>query len=95
MNTYPYGLVGYPHHRHCFAAALRVAAGADHLCPPILTQVETKQKQQLTMNPIKRTPYQQPVTEVVILQHRGHLMIVSEPGQASIQDYNWQTVTEE
>lgn len=47
------------------------------------------------MNPIKRTPYQRPVTEVVILQHRGHLMIVSEPGQASTQDYNWQTVTEE
>jgi hypothetical protein len=47
------------------------------------------------MNPIKRTPYQRPVTEVVILQQRGQVMIVSEPGQASIQDYNWHTVNPE
>ena len=44
---------------------------------------------------MKKTPYQRPTTEVIILQQRGQVMIVSEPGQASIQDYNWQTVTEE
>lgn len=44
---------------------------------------------------MKRAPYQQPTTEIVTLQQRVQVMIVSEPGQASIQDYNWQTVTEE
>jgi hypothetical protein len=44
---------------------------------------------------MKSAPYQKPAMEVITLQQHCPLMNVSEPGQASIQDYNWQTVTEE
>lgn len=46
---------------------------------------------------MKRTPYQQPMTEVVKLQQRSQLLTGSNPldGQAGVQDYTWYDVIEE
>ena len=42
---------------------------------------------------MKRTPYERPVTEVVTLQQRGQVMIVSQDGQAGVQNYYWNPET--
>jgi hypothetical protein len=44
---------------------------------------------------MKRTPYERPTTEVVILQQRGQVMTGSPDGQAGVQDYTWHTVNPE
>lgn len=45
---------------------------------------------------MKRTIYQKPTTEVVNLQQHHQILAGSNyDGQAGVQDYGWQTVTEE
>ena len=45
------------------------------------------------MTTMKRKDYEKPTMKVVKLQHQS--IICTSPGQAGVQDYNWNNVDEE
>jgi len=44
---------------------------------------------------MKRTPYWKPTTKIVMLQQPGQILTVSQKGQASMPNYDWNFPGEE